>query len=152
MAAKAATGQKLDDFGTPDDNTDLNANTTNHGLLLKATAPETGLLNVVGIAYGETAYTNKALFDATSPSTQDYGDAAAVGTAVVSARRDHKHAMPAAYTHPTGDGNLHVPANSTTNSGKVLTAGATAGTYTWETPSTGTTIDDVIALTIALGG
>lgn len=35
------------------------------------------------------------------------------------------------YTHPTTDGSLHVPANGTTNSGKVLTAGATAGTYTW---------------------
>lgn len=35
------------------------------------------------------------------------------------------------YTHPTGDGNLHVPANGTTNNGKVLTASATAGTYTW---------------------
>ena len=37
------------------------------------------------------------------------------------------------YTHPTGDGNLHVPANGVTNDGKVLTAGITAGTYTWET-------------------
>lgn len=37
------------------------------------------------------------------------------------------------YSHPTGDGNLHVPANSTTNSGKILTSGASAGTYTWET-------------------
>ncbi len=55
------------------------------------------------------------------------------------------------YTHPTGDGNHHVPANSTTNSGKVLTAGASAGTYTWETIS-GASIGDVIALTIALGG
>jgi hypothetical protein len=36
------------------------------------------------------------------------------------------------YVHPTGDGNSHVPANSTTNNGKVLTAGASAGTYTWE--------------------
>ena len=37
-----------------------------------------------------------------------------------------------AYTHPTGDGNLHVPANSTTNNGKYLQASGTAGTYTWE--------------------
>jgi microcystin-dependent protein len=42
------------------------------------------------------------------------------------------------YTHPTGDGNLHVPATSTTNSGKVLTAGATAGSLSWTTPTTGT--------------
>jgi hypothetical protein len=38
------------------------------------------------------------------------------------------------YSHPTGDGNLHVPATSTTNSGKVLTAGATAGSLSWATP------------------
>ena len=38
------------------------------------------------------------------------------------------------YTHPTGDGNLHVPATGTTNSGKVLTAGATAGSLSWVAP------------------
>jgi len=86
---------KLDDFATPDNNTDLNANTTNHGLLLQATAPAAGLTNVVAIENGETVYKNKALFDATVPETQAYGDAAAVGSAVVAARRDHKHAMPA---------------------------------------------------------
>lgn len=36
-----------------------------------------------------------------------------------------------AYTHPTGDGNMHVPATGTTNNGKVLKAGATAGSATW---------------------
>jgi hypothetical protein len=86
---------KLDDFAAPDDNTDLNASTSKHGLIVKATAPASGLYNYVGITNGETAYTNKALFDATSPSTQAFGDAAAVGTAAVAARRDHKHAMPA---------------------------------------------------------
>ena len=45
------------------------------------------------------------------------------------------------YTHPTGDGNLHVPATSTTNNGKVLTAGATAGSLSWTSPTTGTVID-----------
>ncbi len=34
-----------------------------------------------------------AAFDATSPSTQAFGDSAAVGTAAFAARRDHKHAM-----------------------------------------------------------
>ena len=38
------------------------------------------------------------------------------------------------YTHPTTDGSKHVPANGTSNNGKVLTASGTAGTYTWETP------------------
>jgi len=41
----------------------------------------------------------------------------------------------AAYTHPTGDGNLHVPATGTANSGKVLTAGATAGSASWQPPA-----------------
>lgn len=36
------------------------------------------------------------------------------------------------YVHPSNDGNKHVPANGTTNSGKFLRATATAGTYRWE--------------------
>jgi len=52
-----------------------------------------------------------------------------------------KPTIPTEYAHPTGDGNLHVPANSTTNSGKVLTASATAGTYTWETSVGGLTAE-----------
>lgn len=36
-----------------------------------------------------------------------------------------------AYSHPTGDGNLHVPATGITNNGKVLKAGATTGSATW---------------------
>ena len=39
-----------------------------------------------------------------------------------------------AYAHPTGDGNLHIPANSNTNNGKVLTSGATAGAISWADP------------------
>lgn len=35
------------------------------------------------------------------------------------------------YSHPTGDGNLHVPATSTTNNGKFLKAGSTAGSLSW---------------------
>lgn len=34
-------------------------------------------------------------FDATSPTTEAFGDAAVVGVAAVASRRDHKHAMPA---------------------------------------------------------
>ncbi|UVI32097.1 hypothetical protein [Paenibacillus spongiae] len=36
-----------------------------------------------------------------------------------------------AYSHPTGDGNLHVPVTGTGNNGKVLKAGATAGSAAW---------------------
>jgi hypothetical protein len=35
------------------------------------------------------------------------------------------------YSHPTSDGNLHVPATGTTNNGRVLKAGATAGSLSW---------------------
>lgn len=36
------------------------------------------------------------------------------------------------YTHPTTDGNKHIPANGTNNAGKVLTATAAAGVYEWK--------------------
>ncbi len=49
------------------------------------------------------------------------------------------------YSHPIGDGSLHVPANSTTNNGKVLTAGATAGSYTWQTPGLGHLPDRIVS-------
>jgi len=35
------------------------------------------------------------------------------------------------FVHPTGDGNLHVPATGTENNNRVLRAGATAGSLTW---------------------
>lgn len=37
------------------------------------------------------------------------------------------------YVHPTTDGNLHVPATGTTNNGKALIAGSTAGSFAWTT-------------------
>lgn len=37
----------------------------------------------------------------------------------------------AMYTHPTSDGNKHVPATGTSNGGKFLQAGSTAGTFNW---------------------
>jgi hypothetical protein len=39
-------------------------------------------------------------------------------------------AIPSAYVHPTADGSFHLPANSTTNEGKVAVAGAAAGAWT----------------------
>jgi hypothetical protein len=69
-----------------------NASTTAHGFSPKATAPAAGLVNVVGIANGETAYTNKALFDTTNPAALG---SVGPGTAVIAARRDHVHANPA---------------------------------------------------------
>lgn len=36
------------------------------------------------------------------------------------------------YTHPATDGSFHVPATGTSSDGKFLQAGATAGSFTWE--------------------
>lgn len=91
-ASGAADAIKLDDLAAPDDNTDLNATTSAHGLLVKATAPASGLLSAVGIGNGETAYTNKPLFDTTNPAALG---TAGPGTQLVAARRDHIHALPA---------------------------------------------------------
>lgn len=71
------------------------------------------------------------------------------------------------YSHPTGDGNSHVPATGTTNAGKFLEAGATANSFSWQfidwtdivnKPSTyapsahGHIIGDVTGLQAALDG
>lgn len=83
---------KLDELAAPTDVTTLDATTSLHGLVVKATAPAANVLNVVGIANGETAYTNKTLFDGTNPAALG---AAAPGTSLVAAHRDHVHANPA---------------------------------------------------------
>jgi hypothetical protein len=69
---------------------------------LAITVPGAGLRNYLGTANGDVEPAYKALFDATVPATQALGDAAAVGTAEVAARRDHKHAMPAALVTASG--------------------------------------------------
>ncbi len=81
-----------------------------------------------------------AAFDATSPSTQAFGDAASVGTAAFAARRDHKHAMPA------------TPVTSFAKSGGSALTGAVTisqGTGITLTPSGN---DIAIAATGASGG
>lgn len=80
----------LDSLAAPSDGVALDASTTAHGLLVKATAPSAGIINVVAIANGETVYTNKALFDATVPAAPG---TAATGSATVAARRDHVHPL-----------------------------------------------------------
>jgi hypothetical protein len=65
------------------------ASTSAAGLVVQATAPSAGLRNVVAIDNAETAYTNKALFDATNPAMNG---TASPGTEMAAARRDHVHA------------------------------------------------------------
>lgn len=58
----------------------------------------------------------------------------AIPSTTVQTAIEYVHAN-STYTHPTGDGNLHVIATSTENDGKVLTAGPTAGSLSWEQPN-----------------
>jgi hypothetical protein len=93
---------KLDDLAAPDANTDLNASTTAHGLMVAATAPSAGIRNAVVIDNGETVYKVAALFDNTNPA--DTGSASP-GTSLIAARRDHVHNAPAsAHTQNTDTG------------------------------------------------
>jgi hypothetical protein len=105
----ALNNQALDTFGACTDITTLNASTSAHGLVVKPTAPAATLRNVVGIDNAETAYTNKALFDATVPSTETLGGSAATGSQMTAARRDHSHAI----TNPALD-TLASPTDITT--------------------------------------
>lgn len=93
------------------DVTTANATTTAHGLVVKATAPAANVLNVVGIANGEVAYTNKSIFDGTNPA--DVGTAAP-GTSLIAAHRDHVHAAPAASATVSGIVELATTAETTT--------------------------------------
>lgn len=61
---------------------------------LTLTAPAANILNVLGVANGETTPTWKAIHDGTAPVTQAFGDTAAAGTSLLAAHRDHKHGMP----------------------------------------------------------
>lgn len=75
------------------DVTTADANTTKHGLLLKAVAPASAsLLTVLGIANGNTTWGGKQLFDSVAPA--DLGTAS-TGTSLIAARRDHVHTLPA---------------------------------------------------------
>ncbi len=65
-----------------------------------------------------------AAFDATSPTTQAFGDSAAVGTAAFAARRDHKHAMMA---NPYTDGWISTAVSLTYSSVDGATGVCTTG-------------------------
>lgn len=121
VAIGGTTGQFLKKKSSTDYDTEWGAvpaeSTSNAGLSPQATAPSAGLRNILGIDNGETAHSDKALFDATDPSTQAFGDAAAVGTAMAAARRDHKHAIPSLVDNLTS---TSTTSGLTANQGKAL--------------------------------
>ena len=95
-----------------------------------ATDIASGTINIARIPTGSTG---------TTVSLGNHGHAAATTSvdgylsAADKTKLDGIAANANNYTHPSGDGNLHVPATGTTNNGNVLKAGATAGSLTWGT-------------------
>lgn len=79
-------------------------------------------------------------FDATSPTTQAFGDAAVVGVATVAARRDHKHAMMDAPTTVSGNA----------GTATALQNARTIGTTTGDATSAGSSFDGTANNTNAL--
>lgn len=68
------------------------ASTSQKGCAPQASAPSSGIRNVLAIDYGETGYKVAAMFDNTNPAALG---AAAPGTSLIAARRDHVHPLPA---------------------------------------------------------
>ena len=103
-----------------------------------------------GSVEGQVPFANlTGAFDATNPSTQAIGDAAAVGAAAVAARRDHKHAMPAfgnvvaqtAFGAASTNGSAATVARSDHAHGTpaAQTASSLNAPTTYNTPATATT-------------
>ena len=79
---------------------------------LAITVPAATYVNVLGVANGETLPSWKGLYDATVPTTIAPSAAAAAGTAVVSARRDHTHGAPAAWPSASHSLSAHTVATA----------------------------------------
>lgn len=89
-------------YGKNDAGTEVQLD-TGGGATFAAPALTLGTSNVAGAAATVLATDSTILaFDATAPTTQALGDAAAAGSATVTARRDHKHAMPSATATASG--------------------------------------------------
>jgi len=98
------------------------ASTTAAGFSPQATAPGAGLRSVLGIDNGETARTDKALFDATNPVANG---TAAPGTAMTAARRDHVHATDT--TRAASGANADITSLSGLTTPLSIAQGGTAG-------------------------
>lgn len=86
--------------GTVVDGDTIIGNATPKWSRLAITVPAANVLNVLGVANGETRPSWKSLFDATNPA--DLG-AAAPGTSLIAAHRDHVHLDPVTAHVAAGD-------------------------------------------------
>ena len=85
-------------------------------------------------------------FDATAPTTQAFSDAAAVGSATVAARRDHKHAMMAAPTSVSGN------AGTVTNATLTTAVTVNGGTLTLTANAANTSVLTIGAGAVSVSG
>jgi hypothetical protein len=100
--------------------------TNSSSVTLSSAAASGDVISLIG--WGTFKLVNTALTDlnnvnAASPTN---------GQALTYDTSTSKWVASTAYTHPTGDGNKHVPADSGTSTGKLLTATSTAGSPTWQ--------------------
>lgn len=137
--ACAGNDSRLSDARTPTAHNLID--TTGHpvtglstGHFLKATGATTYGFAAHGLTYTDVSAAPSTHVGATGAA---HGDATTSVAGFQSAADKTKLDGLSNYTHPTGDGNLHVPATGTSNNGKVLTAGATAGALSWTTVSGG---------------
>jgi hypothetical protein len=105
----------------------LATGTTNNGKVLKAGATAGSL------SWGTLTATDVGAAATSHPHTDATTTVAGFMSATDKTKLDGVAASANNYSHPTGDGNLHVLATGTTNNGKVLKAGATAGSLSWGT-------------------
>lgn len=112
-----------------------NASTSSSGFMSAADKAK-----LDGIAEGATSgsythptYTSKSsgLYKITVDSTGHVSNTSAVTKSDITALGIPGTDTNTVYTHPTTDGNKHVPANGTTNGGKYLKATSTSGSYEW---------------------
>ena len=80
---------------TPGQKTALNDSVGTGPIVLDSDTRLTNSRTPLGHKTSHESGGSDALMDETAPSTQAFDDAAATGTALVAAKRDHKHAMPA---------------------------------------------------------
>jgi len=79
---------------------------------------------IIALEGATHTHSNKAVLDAVTASFLTADET----------KLDGIEALANNYSHPIGDGNLHVPVNGTGNDGSVLTATAVAGVYAWQVP------------------
>lgn len=103
----------------------INTAKTMLGMTLDLTSNPTGFTIAGGDVSKSLTVKNTLALSGSEGSTLNIGTGGSLGTG----------AFAPTYSHPTGDGNLHIPETGTNSNGKVLTAGSTGGSLSWSFPT-----------------